>query len=151
MERFYRLAADFVVVIHLVYVMVVVLGLLATWAGVLLKKTWARNFWWRIIHLSMILIVVGEAWAGMTCPLTTWENDLRELAGQQTYHDDFIARHVHDLLFYRAPKWVFTALYSGFGLLVVGSFLVAPPKWPRRNKSITDAAQDQLPERQRSE
>ena len=129
MSLFYRLAADGIVLLHMTYVLVVVLGLPAIWLGILFRQPWARNVWWRCGHLSMILIVVAEAWAGITCPLTTWEHQLRELAQQEAYSGDFIANLVHDWLFYDLPPWVFTAIYSTFGLLVLVSFLVAPPHW----------------------
>jgi polyferredoxin len=137
MTLFYRLAADTVVLVHMTYVLTVVLGLPAIWIGILCRHKWARNFWWRCGHLSMIAIVVAEAWAGITCPLTTWEYQLRELAEQETYSGSFIANLVHDYLFYKAPKWVFTMAYSLFGLLVLISFLVAPPHWPRPRKPVT--------------
>ena len=131
MSLYYRLAADAVVLFHMTYVLVVVLGLPAIWIGILCRSQWARNFWWRCGHLSMIVIVVAETWAGITCPLTTWEHHLRELAHQETYAGDFIANLIHDWLFREAPTWVFTTAYTMFGLLVLASFLVAPPRWPR--------------------
>ena len=135
MPLIYRIAADAVVLFHMAYVLVVVLGLPAIWIGILRKRRWVRNFWWRCGHLSMILIVVAEAWAGITCPLTTWESQLRELAGQQTYTGGFIANLVHDWLFYDLPPWVFTLLYTTFGLLVLFSFIIAPPDWSTSRKS----------------
>lgn len=130
MTLMYRLAADVVVIVHMAYVLVVVLGLPAIWLGILRRHRWVRNFWLRVGHLTMIVIVVGEAWAGITCPLTTWERQLRSLAGQQAYRGAFLANLVHDLLFYHAEPWVFTTIYTVFGMLVVGSFLLAPPRWP---------------------
>lgn len=132
MQVVYRIAADCIVVFHMAYVLVVVLGLPITWIGILTGRQWARNFWWRCGHLAMILIVVGEALAGIVCPLTTWEFQLRELAGQETYEGAFVANCVHDWLFYEGPPWVFTAVYTAFGLLVLISFIVAPPRWPGR-------------------
>jgi len=127
----YRIAADCIVILHMAYVLTVVLGLPAIWIGILCRHQWARNFWWRCGHLAMILIVVAEAWAGIICPLTTWEHQLRELSQQETYQGSFVGNLVHDWLFYDAPQWVFTACYSVFGLLVLASFIVAPPHWPK--------------------
>lgn len=124
----FRLAADAVVAVHVAYVAFVVLGLAAIWYGILRRRAWARNPQLRYIHLAMILIVVAEAWAGITCPLTTWEQWLRERAGATSYRGDFIAGCLHDLLFFDAPPWVFTVVYSAFGLLVLTTFLVAPPR-----------------------
>lgn len=140
MLLFYRLAADAIVILHMAYVLAVVLGLPAIWIGIAMKWPWARNFWWRCGHLTMILIVVFEAWAGIMCPLTTWESYLRELAQQQTYTGSFVANLVHEWLFYDLPPWVFTILYSLFGLLVLVSFLVAPPHWPGFGKRSTSCS-----------
>ena len=132
MSLLYRLAADGVVVLHMAYVLIVVLGLPAIWWGIVRKHDWVRNVWLRGGHLAMILIVVGEAWAGITCPLTVWEHQLRDAAGQQSYQGAFVANLVHDLLFFDAEPWVFTLLYTVFGLLVVATFVMAPPRWRRR-------------------
>ena len=43
-----------------------------------------------------------------------------------------MANLVHDLLFFDAEPWVFTLLYTAFGLLVVATFVMAPPRWRRR-------------------
>lgn len=129
MTHMYRLAADFVVIVHMAYVLTVVLGLPAIWIGLLLRHQWPRSFWLRVGHLVMILIVVAESWAGMTCPLTVWEREMRSLAGQRAGEGAFLANLAHDLLFYEAEPWVFTMLYTGFGALVVGTFLLAPPAW----------------------
>src|SRR4051812_17854383 len=96
---FYRLAADAMVVIHMAYVLFVIVGFLLSVVGMFLKWGWIRNIWFRGIHAAMIAIVVGEAWLGITCPLTTWEQQLRAAAGDETYHGAFIANCVHGWLF----------------------------------------------------
>ena len=136
MSLFYRIIADAVVVFHMAYALTVVLGLPAIWVGILRKHSWSRNFWWRCGHLAMILIVVAEAWAGVPCPLTTWEHQLRELAQQETYAGDFIANLVHDWLFYDLSPEFFMVAYSLFGLMVLASFVVAPPRWPTARKPV---------------
>ena len=128
----YRILADILVVLHAAYVLFVILGLIAVLVGWLRKWRWIHNIWFRGIHLAMILVVVLEAWFGITCPLTTWEKDLRRLAGQSAYEGDFLANFVHEMLFFDAPQWVFTACYTGFGLLILATLLLAPP---RRNRT----------------
>lgn len=132
MTTFYRITADAIVIAHLAYVAVVVLGLVVTWIGIAFKQNWARNPWWRIGHLTMILIVVFETWANITCPLTTWEQQLRVLGQQETVEGDFIANFIHRWLFYDFPTWVFTTGYTAFGLLVLASFIFAPPKFAKQ-------------------
>ncbi len=124
----YRLLADLVLVLHLAFVLFVILGLVLTLAGHLLKWPWVRNPWFRWLHLAAIGIVVLQAWAGVICPLTTLENWLRAKAGAVTYAGSFIAYWLRSLLFYRAEPWVFTVAYSGFGALVAASWLLVRPR-----------------------
>jgi polyferredoxin len=144
MELFYRLLADLVVTVHFAYVAFVILGLMLTIAGAVIGWSWVRNFWFRVIHLSMIGVVVVEAWCGVVCPLTTWENKLRELAGQTAYSGGFIANILHDAIFFEADPWVFTLGYSLFGLAVLATFLFAPPRLPSRlrRNARTTASED---------
>ncbi len=144
MALLYRIAADGVVIAHMAYVAVVVLGLPAIWMGIALRHQWVRSFWWRGGHLAMIVIVVGEAWAGITCPLTVWEQQLRDLAGQETYRGAFLANLVHDLIFYDAPPWMFAVIYTAFGMLVASSFLLAPPRWPWRKVEMMTGGGDTI-------
>jgi hypothetical protein len=132
MQVLYGILADAVVVAHFAYVLFVILGLLAVLIGRLLGWNWTRRFWFRVIHLSMIAIVVAEAWLGITCPLTTWENSLRKLAGKATYEGDFVGRWAHELVFLDISQEKLTPFYTVFGLLVLLSFLVSPPRWPQR-------------------
>jgi hypothetical protein len=128
MPLFYRLLADVVVVVHASYVAFVLFGQAAILVGWPLRWNWIRNLPFRVAHLTAILVVVLEAWFGITCPLTTWENRLRELAGQSAYEGDFIADQVHKVLFYQLPPWIFTAIYTSFGALVVLTLLCVPPR-----------------------
>jgi hypothetical protein len=124
----YRLAADAVLVLHVGFVAFVILGLVLTVIGILARWQWIRNFWFRCLHLAAILLVVVQALLGVMCPLTIWENELRQLAGQTAYRGDFIATWLHDLLFIDAEPWVFTLCYTLFGLAVLAAFLLAPPR-----------------------
>jgi Protein of Unknown function (DUF2784) len=128
----YRILADVIVLLHFAYVGFVVFGLIAIVIGLAMRKGWARNFWFRTVHLTMILIVVAEAWAGITCPLTTWENQLRMAGGGKAEVLGFIERWLHAVMFFRLPPWVFAVGYSGFGLIVLATFLLGPPTWPKR-------------------
>jgi hypothetical protein len=124
--------ADMTVVVHAAYVSFVVFGLALILIGVARGWSWIRNPWFRAIHLLAIGIVVGESLAGIPCPLTVWEGQLREIAGQASYHGDFIGHWVHKLIFYRAAPWVFTLMYVLFGLAVLAAFVLAPPRFPGR-------------------
>ncbi|MEZ6090133.1 MAG: DUF2784 domain-containing protein [Pirellulaceae bacterium] len=124
---FYRVLADLTVLLHFGYVLFVIVGLLLIMIGWVARWRWIRNPWFRGLHLSMIVIVVVEAWFGVTCPLTTLEHRLREAGGQSSYQGDFIANWVHEAMFFTAPPWVFTLAYTAFGGLVLFTFLIIPP------------------------
>lgn len=128
MATLYRLTADLVVVSHFAFVAFVVFGLLLTLVGGVRHWEWVRGVCFRAIHLAAIGFVVAESLCGVTCPLTVWEQHLRELAGQATYRGDFIATWVHDLLFFDFEPWVFTLIYCSFGALVVLSWVLVPPR-----------------------
>jgi hypothetical protein len=128
-----KMLADLVVVIHAAYVSFVVVGLALILIGVVLRWRWVRNPWFRATHLIAIGIVVAESIAGIPCPLTVWERNLRLLGGQTGYQGDFIGYWAHQLLFYRAEPWVFTVVYILFGLAVAAAFLLAPPRRPARS------------------
>jgi len=123
-----RVTADLIVVFHSCYVGFVVLGLVAILIGAVCRWSWVRNIYFRVVHLAMIAIVVGEALAGIPCPLTVWEKQLRVRAGQASYPGDFLGYWAHRLLFYHAEPWVFTLIYATFGLAVVAAFVLAPPR-----------------------
>lgn len=141
MQLVYRFAADAVLVSHVSYVAFVLVGFVLTVIGILARWNWVRNAWFRGLHLAAILLVVAESLLGIICPLTIWESQLRERAGQTAYRGDFIAQWLHDLLFLDAEPWVFTAGYTLFGLAVLATFLLAPPSWRKASASGGEFAQ----------
>ncbi len=114
----YLLAADAILILHVLFVGFVVVSLLLIAAGLALQWCWVRNFWFRIIHLVAIAIVVLQSWVGVICPLTIWENQLRLKAGQATYSGSFIQYWLHELIFFQAEPWLFALAYTLFGGLI---------------------------------
>jgi len=131
-----RVLADLIVVIHALFVAFVVFGMLAIVIGLVLGRGWARNFWFRSLHLLAIVVVAAQAMAGVVCPLTHLENHLRRQAGQETYPGAFIGYWAHRLIFFDAAPWVFTLAYALFGLSVLAAFVLGPPARPGRRKAI---------------
>lgn len=124
----YQFLADAVLLLHFLFVVFVVLGLVAILIGGWRGWGWVRDLRFRLGHLGAIGFVVLESWLGMACPLTTLELWLRGLAGQTVYGGDFIAFWLRRLLFFEAPAWVFTVCYSVFLALVVVSWWRVPPR-----------------------
>lgn len=126
----YGFLADLVVVLHCAYIAYVVVGQLAILAGWAFGRQWVRNFWFRATHMAAIAIVAFEEGIGMVCPLTTWENQLRELAGQKTEAGTFMGRLFHDVIFLDLPPHYFTWMHVGFAVLVAGTFVLVLPRRP---------------------
>ena len=122
------LAADAILISHVLFVAFVVLGLVAIYVGRWLAWAWVRNLRFRVLHLAAIAFVVLQSWAGAICPLTIWEMQLREAAGGATYGGSFIQYWLQALLYYQVPDWVFVSVYTAFGALVVASWFIVPPK-----------------------
>lgn len=118
--------ADVVVGLHAAYIGFVVLAPLFIVVGAWRGWHWVRNVWFRTVHVAMIGIVVVEALLGIECPLTTWEDQLREQAGATVADGSFIGRCLHDLVFVDVAPGTMTAVYVAFGLLVAGLLLVVP-------------------------
>jgi len=129
----YGIAADLMVAIHLAYVAYVVLGQFAIVVAAPLKWQWARNPWFRFTHLTAIGIVAYEAVNKLRCPLTVWEEQLRERAGQ-TFNgsETFMGRILHDVLFVEnMPEIAFTIGYCAMAMLVAQGLIMYPPRWFR--------------------
>ena len=90
----YRLAADGLVLFHLVFILFVLFG------GLLTLK-WPRVMW---LHLP--------------CPLTRWENLFRHLAGQDGYGGGFIEHYILTMI-YPAGLTANTQLVLGAVVVVV--------------------------------
>ena len=116
--------ADAILVVHFGIVLFIVGGLLAVWLGAWRGWAWARNAWFRYLHLGAIAYVAGEALLGVACPLTVWE----ALARGATPAESFIGRWVRKLLFYQAPEWVFTTLYCLWAAATVVTLRFVPPR-----------------------
>src|SRR5205807_9652304 len=107
---FYGFLADVIGLIHLGYVSFVVIGQLLILAGIGLRWHWIRNMRFRVLHLLMILIVALESLGELMCPLTTWEKNLRVLAGQPAGGDSFVADLLNRVMFFECVPfnhWIF--------------------------------------------
>lgn len=130
----YGFLADAMVGVHVAYVAFVVLGQFAIIVAAPFRWQWARNPWFRSLHLLAIGIVAYEAIMGYRCPLTVWEEQLRQLAGQGfDSSETFLGRLLHNVLFVEGmPEIFFTTLYLSVMILVVQGFIMYPPRMFRR-------------------
>ncbi|HXJ57224.1 MAG TPA: DUF2784 domain-containing protein [Verrucomicrobiae bacterium] len=131
--QIYHLGADAVLLLHFAFVLFVVLSLpliaLGRWRG----WEFVRNVWFRAAHLCCIGLVTAESLAGMVCPLTTWENQLRlKAGGGLLYEGSFMQHWIHRVMFFQASESIFTVLYVAFLAAVLACFWWVKPRWHSR-------------------
>ena len=132
----WQLLADAVLCSHVALMLFVVLGLPLIVVGNLRRWRWINSPWLRFAHLATILVVAGEAWLGIVCPLTTLEMWLRRQAHETTYDGSFVEHWLQALLFWQAPAWVFTSAYSAFGLSVLATWWLWPVRFGRPRATV---------------
>ncbi|HET9530806.1 MAG TPA: DUF2784 domain-containing protein [Blastocatellia bacterium] len=102
----YRILADFVVLLHLAFVLFVLFG------GLLVLK-WKRC---ALIHIPAFFWGALIEFTGWICPLTPLENWLRQKGGERGYSDGFIEHYIVALLY---PASLSRRLQITFGILVL--------------------------------
>ena len=64
-------------------------------SGSLLALRWPRVLW---LHVPVALAILVLYLTNSACPLTTWELDLREAAGEPRYRGGFIGHYITEPL-----------------------------------------------------
>lgn len=110
----YRIAADFVVLIHFAFVCFAV-------AGAVLALKWR---WIPVLHLPAAAWAVLIEVRGWRCPLTPLEQRLRLAAGQEGYEGGFIAHYLLPVLYpEHLTRDVQLVLGAAVALVNVGLYL----------------------------
>jgi len=122
------LLADIVLLIHFGLALFIVLGLVAICLGGVREWVWVRNLRFRVTHIVAITVVAFEGALGITCPLTLWEDWLRQNAGAPS----FVARWVQRLLYYDLPEWVFAIVYVAVALATALAWIYVRPASNRK-------------------
>ena len=124
----FLIAADALLLLHVLFVAFVVFGLVLVFVGKALAWSWVRNPWFRLTHLIAIGVVVVQSWLGVICPFTTIEMALRSQAGDTGYAGSFISHWLETILYYQAPPWVFVGGYTTFGMVAAASYFWVRPR-----------------------
>lgn len=85
----YGLLADLVVVVHLAFIVFVATGGLLAWRWPGVVR----------LHVPSVLWAAGTVTIGFACPLTSLENGLRRLAGEDGYGGGFVDRYVEGVVY----------------------------------------------------
>ncbi|MDP6524919.1 MAG: DUF2784 domain-containing protein [Kiritimatiellia bacterium] len=136
----HSLTADGILVAHFLFIAFVLGGQGCIVVGYFRNWHWIRSFLFRVCHILAIAVVIAQTWADKLCPLTTWENALRKTAGEPTYTETFVQHWLGRLIYYDAPAWVFTLVYSIFGAVVLLSWIwIKPERNPSGNILIPES------------
>lgn len=108
---FYRLAADFVVVFHLVFIVFALLG------GLLVLR-WR---WLIVLHAPAMIWGAVVEFFHLHCPLTPLENALRLKAGSQGYEGGFVEHYLIPVIY---PAGLTPQIQLWLGGVVVLSNLI---------------------------
>ncbi len=117
----YSLAADAVVVIHLLFIVFVVFG------GLLALRNWR----WAFVHLPAAVWGIFVEISGGICPLTPLENLLREKAGGVVYHDGFIEQYLLPTIYPEALTRQ-TQISLGLAVLLLNLVIYLAVYWRSR-------------------
>lgn len=102
----YRLLADTVVIIHLLFILFVLFGgLLGLW-----RK------WVLLLHFPALVWGVAVEFANLTCPLTHLENHLRGAGGERGYSGGFIEHYLEPVIY---PPGLTPAMQTIIGIIVL--------------------------------
>src|SRR4030067_3712529 len=97
---YYRLLADFLVAPHFLWILFMLAGFVATGIGIFFKRSILNWFWFRTLHLAVIVYVGALSLQGKLCPLTVWENQLRaEADPASSYSGSFIIYYIQKLVY----------------------------------------------------
>jgi Protein of Unknown function (DUF2784) len=127
--------AEAILWFHVVVIAFNVFGLVAIPLGAWSGWKFVRVFWWRALHLGLLVIVALQAVLGRACFLTIWESDFLRRAGEAASNEPLIRRWVSQAIYWPLPPLVLRdALRSGlrFHAAVV---VACPSASPRPGRS----------------
>ena len=125
---FYRILADGLVVIHFVWIVFMLAGFALT-VRAFWKPAFFDRWLFRTFHLAGILFVAALEILGRYCPLTVWENTLRQSYDpSHAYPGSFIIQYIAKLVYPEIGPLVLvipTVIIAVFTLIV---FVLRPPR-----------------------
>ena len=107
----YRILADLVVLLHLLFIIFVVAG-----GFLALRRPWTT-----LLHLPAAAWGASIEFSGALCPLTPLENYFRHLAGREGYSTGFIEHHLIPIIY---PAGLTHEIQTLLGLFVIAVNLV---------------------------
>jgi len=130
----YKILANIIVVMHFAWIIFMLTGFLLTLCGF----WWKKIFDWllfRYLHLLGILYVSLLAVMGKYCPLTIWENALREKhESGLAYSGPFIIHYIEKLVYPDINPWFIRIATALIAISTIIIFIIRPPQKRQLNK-----------------
>ena len=120
------LFADIVLIFHFFVVIFITSGFLLIPIGYKFKWRWITNKRLRLIHIGLMTFVTLETLFGVTCPLTSIENNLRGIYEPKS----FVGYWVQQIVYWDFPTQFFIILYF---ILLFWTLLMLKLFPPRNN------------------
>ena len=109
--------ADSILAFHIAIILFNLFGMAAIPLGAWRGWKFVRIFWWRALHLSLLVVVAVQAVLGRACFLTIWDDELVRLAGGRASYAPL-------------PSWVFAVLYLAVCAYTISLWWLVPPAPP---------------------
>ena len=102
---------------HFTIVIFITFGFFLIPIGYKFNWDWVKNLKLRICHCGMMLCITLEALLGITCPLTSIENNLRGIDKTTS----FISYWINQIIYWDLPSQFFIILYCA---VLIWTFLL---------------------------
>ena len=102
--------ADIVLILHFFIVIFITVGFFLIPIGYYYDWNWIKSLKLRIFHCGSMFLVTFETLVGITCPLTSIENNLRGMSNNKS----FISFWIEKIIYWDFPTKFFIFLYFIF-------------------------------------
>lgn len=124
----YKILADTIVVTHFAWILFMLVGFIFTIVGFFWKRFFDR-WLFRTVHLFGIIYVSTLAIMGKHCPLTIWENTLRQKYDPNlTYPGSFMIHYFEKLVYPDINPLIIQIPTTFIAVFTILVFIVRPPK-----------------------
>jgi len=112
--------ADILMLIHFLWVLFMILGLPL--------GLWLKSPLLRWIHFAGMALTAAFAITGMYCPLTVWEESLRQnVDGNFGFEGGFLAHRLSSILYPQIESWILRGASIVWGALTVLAMVLVKP------------------------
>ena len=116
--------ADIVLILHFFIVIFITVGFVLIPIGYFYNWIWIKSYKLRLVHCGLMFLVTLETLLGITCPLTSIENNLRGIGNNKS----FISFWIEKIIYWEFPTIFFIFLYFIFLGWTLLMWKIYPPE-----------------------